>query len=892
MQAFLKLIQASIPQKRLLTDALSLHAYAHDASHYVLIPKLIIRVDNEAEVQLIVRAANQHKVALTFRAAGTSLSGQAITDSVLVVLNENWRNYKIHDKGESITLQTGVIGSEANLFLAPFRRKIGPDPASIASAKIGGIAANNASGMCCGTVNNSYHTLKSIRLVFADGSVLDSADKESIAAFRQTHHHWLTGLLDVREAILADQELFSKIRRKYSIKNTVGYSLNAFIDFSDPIDILAHLMIGSEGSLGFISEITYNTVPDYAYKKAALFYFKTLRQAAEATQILKYSPAAAIEILDSIALDCAVSQLSQFFPAGYNSDMAALLIDVRAESPDALAGQTQIIYQQLVNFEGLLFDTGFMEDAAYRQIWSVREGIFTIVATQREPGTLVLIEDIAVPVEHLAAAVDDLKALFDRLGFSKTSIFGHARDGNLHFVMALRLEVADELRRYELLMNELSDIIIARYQGSLKAEHGTGRNMAPFVEVEWGKTAYQLMWQLKQLIDPHFILNPDVILSKDPVIHLKNLKSIPILGSDIDRCIECGYCEKVCPARDLTLSPRQRIVGLRSMELARRSDSSRYRELKKSFEYQGAETCAATGMCGEVCPVGINTGQAIKDWRATHASLMKKWAWKGIAHYHAKALHFMKWGLKLTGKAKHPLSLKSGAFSTSPTQGRGKKLVLFPSCGCRLLDSKQDSQIRLIQDIVQNLGYEVIIPDVSNQCCGLMYSSEGLPDLAQQKQQDLNKVLMQASENGKWTIITENASCALELQGKIVIQDIWTFIISALSDYPLKQVDRSIMLHVNCSVSRLKEKEAVMALAKRCASNVIVPPDIYCCGFAGSKGFTTPELNKNALKTLSDQIPEQCLEGYTCLQNCEIGLSKYGKIPYYSLLHLIRECML
>ncbi|MDF2940220.1 MAG: hypothetical protein K0R66_862 [Gammaproteobacteria bacterium] len=891
MQAFLKAIEHHIPSTRILTDLLSLHAYSHDASHYVLTPQAVIQVDSEAEVQIILKVANQFQVPVTFRAAGTSLSGQSISDSVLIVLNENWRQYEILAHAEEIRLQAGVLGGEANLYLAPFRRKIGPDPASISSAKISGIAANNASGMCCGTKHNSYHTLSSIRLVFADGSVLDTGKNESVEAFRQSHSAWLETLLGIRKSILADTELFQKIRRKYAIKNTIGYSLNAFIDFEDPIQILAHLMIGSEGTLGFISELTYRTVPDFPYKKAALFFFDNIQQATAAVQILRQSEAAAIELLDGISLDCARAHLSQYLPPNFNTEMAALLVDVRAESAQELAKQIELIYQQLESYKGLCFDTGFFEGKEYSQIWQVRQGYFAMVATMREPGTVVLIEDIAVSLEHLTETVLELRKLFERLGFPKTSIFGHARDGNLHFVMTLKFNEESELKRYELLMNELSTLIVHRYQGSLKAEHGTGRNMAPFVELEWGKTASEFMWQLKSLLDPNAILNPDVLLSHDPKVHLKNLKKVPEVESLIDQCLECGFCEKVCPSKGLTLTPRQRIVSLRSMELLKHSDKKQYRTLRKAFEYKGAQTCAATGMCSEVCPVGINTGEAIKNWRSQHLGAIKHSVLKLMSRYQAKALKLISLALKISGKASKPAPKH---HSILKNQAPSRKLIFYPSCGCRMLDSSQTSEAQLLQEIANNLGYEFVVPDLSNYCCGLMYESEGARDIAKNKRQDLVKALQALSENGKWPIVTENASCALELQVKepsLVILDSWHFLIEALEGYPLKQLDKTVMLHVNCSLSRLKEKDRLIKLAKRCAKEVIVPPDIYCCGFAGSKGFTVPELNQNALKTLASQISDHCEEGYTCLQTCEIGLSKHSGIPYYSLLYLLKDSM-
>src|SRR5574344_3065936 len=256
-------LKHSIPKERMFHDALSTLAYGTDASFYRLIPKLVIRAESEKEIQTIMGTAFDMGIAVTFRAAGTSLSGQSISDSVLVIASHGWHGYEVMDKGLKIKLEPGIRGYVANRYLAKYGRKIGPDPASIDSAMIGGIAANNASGMCCGTSENSYKTVADLKLIFADGTMLDTASKESREAFRATHGQLLEGLEAISKEIYANPQLKERIERKYKIKNTTGYSLNAFVDYREAFDILKHVIIGSEGTLAFIASITYNTVVEH-----------------------------------------------------------------------------------------------------------------------------------------------------------------------------------------------------------------------------------------------------------------------------------------------------------------------------------------------------------------------------------------------------------------------------------------------------------------------------------------------------------------------------------------------------------------------------------------------------------------------------------------------------
>ena len=551
--ALARTLEGAAPKSRIATDPLRTLSYGTDASFYRLIPQIIVTVESESEVIDVLATCAKAGAPVTFRAAGTSLSGQAITDSVLIVLGDRWQGSTTSDDGRLVSLQPGVIGAEANRRLAPFARKIGPDPASIGSAMIGGIAANNASGMCCGTAQNSYQTLQSMRIVLADGAVLDTGDAASRAAFVASNADLMEGLAALGRQARGDEALARRIRQKFAIKNTTGYSLNALIDFDEPFEILQHLMIGSEGTLGFISEITYQTVPDDRHKACALLFYDTLVGACEAVTRLKREPVAAVELMDRAALASVTGKPGMpDFLASLGRDATALLVEIQGADGAGLSVRIEAVGRALREASPARPAEFSTDPYLIEKYWKIRKGLFPAVGAVRPAGTTVIIEDVAVPIDRLAAATADLQAALVRHGYPEAIIFGHALDGNLHFVFAQGFADHQAIDRYAALMDDVAEIIVRRYDGSLKAEHGTGRNMAPYVEMEWGKQATDLMWRIKRLFDPHGLLNPGVVLNLDKSIHLKNFKPMAATDPVVDKCTECGFCEPVCPTRGLT----------------------------------------------------------------------------------------------------------------------------------------------------------------------------------------------------------------------------------------------------------------------------------------------------------------------------------------------------
>ncbi|NHN70151.1 FAD-binding oxidoreductase [Pseudomonas fluorescens] len=921
---FLRDVHQLIPPKRRFDDPLSTLAFGTDASFYRLIPKLVVRVESEDEVVALLQLAQRDQVPVTFRAAGTSLSGQAISDSVLIVLGDNWNGREIREQGSQIRLQPGVIGAQANAWLAPFGRKIGPDPASINACKIGGIVANNASGMCCGTAQNTYHTLAGIRLVLADGTRLDTEDDSSVAAFRTSHGDLLEQLTTLGRETRANTELAARIRHKYRLKNTTGLSLNALVDFDDPLDILSHLLVGSEGTLGFISAVTYNTVVDHPHKASALIVFPDVETCCNAVTVLKSQPVSAVELLDRRSLRSVQHKPGMpDFVQHLSPQACALLIESRAASSSLLQEQLARIMASLASFP-VEKRIDFTEDPKENaRLWAIRKDTFPAVGAVRKTGTTVIIEDVTFPVEQLAVGVNRLIELFDKHHYDEAILFGHALEGNLHFVFTQGFNNPEEVARYQAFMDDVAHLVAVEFGGSLKAEHGTGRNMAPFVELEWGSDAYQLMWRLKRLLDPNGILNPDVVLSEDPQIHLKHLKPLPAADEIVDKCIECGFCEPVCPSKDLTLSPRQRIVIWRDIQAKKRSgiDTS---ALETAYQYQGIDTCAATGLCAQRCPVGINTGELVKKLRGRTATRKKTADW--LASNFATALQGARFTLHVANGARMLLGaprltrlsgglnrLSKGRvpqwtnampqperpirFSPAAADER-PRVVYLAACVSRAMgpaagDKEQTSLYEKTQRLLEKAGYQVVFPDnVDNLCCGQPFASKGYAEQAEDKRQEMIGALLHASRGGLDPIYCDTSPCTLRLvqdlgDVRLDLYDPVRFIRTHLMDrLEFTPQEAPIAVHVTCSTQHLGESQALIDLARKCSKNVVIPEGIHCCGFAGDKGFTNPELNAHSLRTLKDAV-QHCSEGISTSRTCEIGLTQHGAIDYHGLVYLV-----
>ncbi|MBP2637068.1 MAG: D-lactate dehydrogenase (cytochrome) [Firmicutes bacterium] len=921
-----------IPKNRIFIDPIRTLAYGVDASLYRITPKMVIKVRTPEEVSFIFKKAVQLTVPVTIRAAGTSLSGQALTDSVLLLLAGGWSNYQIENNGENIRLEPGILGVEANNYLRPYSRKIGPDPASINYAMIGGIAANNASGMCCGTADNSYKTIAGMKIIFIDGSVLNTADPASCRDFISSHQELITVIEQLRDEIDADTDLRNLITRKFKIKNTTGYGINAFVDYHDPIDIISHLMIGSEGTLGFIAEITYKTVVDHAHKASSLMIFPDIKQACLAVMKLERPLVAAAELLDRTSLRSVENNEGMPpYLKELDDEATALLVEIRTSDKATLEENISKTKACLAEIPVLFPITFTDQKSEYEKLWKIRSGIFPTVGGIRQQGTSVIIEDVAFPKERLADAVLALRDCMNRHGYEDGVIYGHALDGNVHFVFTQTFNEATDIERYQDFINDVCGMVVERFTGSLKAEHGTGRNMAPFVELEWGKKAYTYMKQLKHAFDPYALLNPDVVITNNPAVYVENLKIMPPVDEIVDKCMECGFCESYCPSHNLTSTPRQRIAVHREIARLRKEDfqNELLLRLENDYSYFGDMTCATDGLCQTACPLSINTGSFTKFMRSTKATKQERKIAKFLARNFSGVTSLAKLGLAgahlahtalgtcaIGALAKTARSVsgnkipkwnkwlpKASASIAQPTvsQNDRPKVVYFPSCVSRTMGpAKDDQDQRSLHQVMLSLlnkgGYTVIFPpNMEALCCGMPFESKGLFETADELSATLEKALLECSNNGAYPILCDTSPCVYRMKRvmdkRLNILDTVEFIYdNLLNELNLHKSAETVAVHVTCSATKMGLTEKFRSIAEACAQKVIMPEKVKCCGFAGDKGFEVPELNESALEHLKESLPPDCTCGFSNSRTCEIGLADQSGLSYQSIAYLVDRC--
>ncbi|MGO8722067.1 MAG: FAD-binding and (Fe-S)-binding domain-containing protein [Acidimicrobiales bacterium] len=925
-----------LPEERVDTTAITLTVNSRDASYYEYRPKAVVRLASEAEVRGLFRLARELAVPVTFRAGGTSLSGQSVGEGIVADISRAFRRIEVLDAGARVKAEPGPTAEMVNRVLAPYGRKIGPDPASIRAARIGGIVSNNSSGMITGVKLNTYRTMDSIRFVLVDGTAWDTSRSGEHERFAREQKGLAEGLGELRDETRADAGLVALIRKKFSIKCVTGYGINALVDFEDPLDILAHLLVGSEGTLAFVSEIVFNTVPLNPERSSALLLFDSLESLAEAVPLIDQSGASAVEFLDDTSMQAVlgIGELPAFIETRPRGS-AALLLDYQRSSEDEVRAAVAAALPALRSLAGLLAMSEFTTTPKeHAQLWRLREDLFAIVGGSRRPGTTVLLEDMAVPIEEFAQLLKGLKALFSKHGYTGEGQgvqFGHASAGNVHFVLTADFTRQREVDRFVDFMKDAVALVVDELNGSLKAEHGTGRAMAPFVAREWGDKAYSIMKRIKKLVDPDGLLNPGVLINDDPDVFAANIKITPPVSPLIDKCTECGFCEHVCPSRLVTMTPRGRIQASRKhLELLGKTDSLEARELWRQYQHAGINTCAADGMCATQCPVGINVADYTAELREARNNTVETSLGTLLARRFAEVEKVARGGLNLGVLANrvHSLEAITKAVHTvvpfapvwSPSIGKSPvpvfrseakpDIVYFPACVSRIMGSSNLAKASVSETVLtlaDRAGIKLRLPpSVTGVCCGQIWGHRGFTDGRRHMVNRLVENMWQWSDAGRVRVMCDVTSCTktmlsevadllsaknAERYRQIEVIDIVPWLLDDVMErLEVKTPKRRVALHPTCASVELGSGTKMQAIGAACAGEAVTPLQWGCCGTAGDRGFIYPELADAAQRDEQAELAGEVFDGYYSLaRTCEIGLSERSGHEFESIVYLVEE---
>jgi len=916
-QSLLDDLKKVLPEQ--ITDSLfDRVSIANDASHYLLTPTMVAKPKTAQQMSEIFKITQKHALGITFRSGGTSLSGQSVTDSLLVDTRKNFKEIEVLENGLKVRVQPGLTVNRVNASLRKYGRKLGPDPASEIACTIGGVIANNSSGMACGTEFNTYKTLSALVFVLPSGTLIDSSKNDADEQLRLKEPEIYAGLIALRNRIIEKPQLVEKIKNAYSIKNTMGYGLNSFVDFEKPIDILTHLIVGSEGTLAFIAEATFNTLPLLSKSATSLLIFDELELATKSLPTLKNSDAAVIELLDISSLK--VAQREHMADTVLKDlefkNHAALLIEYQAETEsqlDSLINNAHQVFKDLPIKSCELTKSVEIRN----ELWHARKGLYAAVAGNRPSGTTALLEDISVPMKHLHETTTHLSELLKKHRYLDSVIFGHAKDGNLHFLLNEKFHDPTSLQRYEDFTQDMVELVLS-HDGSLKAEHGTGRIMAPYVKRQFGAELYQIMVDLKKLIDKRNILNPGIIINENENIHIENLKVSPVIDQEVDKCVECGYCETVCPSKDLTLTPRQRITIRRvKKDAERNNDQELLDAINANYDYQAIDTCAVDGMCATACPVHINTGDLVKRLRSEQQSFVSQSLGSLAASKWSATTNLLSGLLttaknvpapivetvnkvfrSISGENSMPMwnkTLPIGGKERSSLKSNNPDLVYFPSC-VNSLYGESDIQ-RAFLNLCEKAGLKVLIPEgIQDLCCGTPWASKGLTQGYEVMALKTKKEIMRQVKRENLVVVSDATSCTHGLnqifgETQIPVVDVLQFVNEKiLPTLKLKSKLSSLALHPTCSGVELGINKHMTSLAEAISDQVIVPLDWSCCGFAGDRGLLHPELTQSATRNQAQELRSHKYVAYASSNRpCQIGLSIATGESYVHLIELVDQ---
>jgi len=595
---FKKQIEGEVLEQRFWREV-----YSTDASIYKFVPELIVLPKTKQDIQKTIKFAKENKVGITCRAAGTSLAGTAVGSGIILDITRYFD--QILEIGtDYIRTQPGVIYDELQAKLAEKELFLPPTPASSRACMIGGNVATKA----CGGGAVKYGTLDdfmlAIEFIDADGDIVNTETGQGVEKFKEK-------LENLRKKILSDKKAMAIINRKADIQNASSYNIFAFDKYKNTNELIAHLMMGSIGTLGIFTEIKLKVIETPASTRGEstrggpvswAVFLKDLYQIDNFIKEVKRLGCSGVELVDKVSLELA----SSCFPMlGISKQAEAMMI---VQFDEKIEQTLKEFENSLKNFE--LVGEVIKDADKMAKIWELRKCLLPMTA-KFSPTTkpLVSIDDVGVRIKDIPDLLKDLRQIFKDLGL-QVALYGHAGTGTIHIDPVIEASTKKHIKIIKKIADKVYKAVF-KYDGTIATEHGGGRCRSMYLKKEWGSRILKYLQEIKRIFDPEDILNPDTMFYKGKIYD--NIK-IPMksLGNEEWPCMECAYCQNKCPA---WINAKKGETGPKQFKNLIRYRVLNEKELVPS-EVEGIEEqirkCILCGNCTKTCSTIV--GAKLKEF--------------------------------------------------------------------------------------------------------------------------------------------------------------------------------------------------------------------------------------------------------------------------------------
>ena len=881
-------------------DATSRRLYSTDASLYQIEPLGVVLPRAADDLRAVVQIAAETNTPIIPRGGGTSLSGQSIGAGIVVDCSKYLSSIgPIDVTGRRVKVQPGVVLDHLNRALAVHGLQFGPDVATASRATLGGMLGNNSAGARSIVYGKTVDHVISLSAILADGSVANFARNCPAERSVRTPHRTLEGQAyrETRRIVennaVEIQKRFPKIIRRVS-----GYNLlDTLEDVRHERNSLVPLLVGSEGTLAFISEAELNLVPRPRYRGLLVPHFESLAAALDALAICLEAGPSAVELMDSMLIDLARQQrsLKNTMEAIHGRPAALLMVEFSADSAAAVSAEAHALERRLHSVPGITAIVTALDPALRDPLWNLRSSAVPLLhgmPGDRKPVTFV--EDCAVDPARLPEFAARFRAILSAHG-TEGAFYGHASVGCLHIRPVLNLKEQCDVVRMRAIMEAVSDLVLA-FGGSLSGEHGDGLVRGEWNKKMFGPSVYEAFRQIKRVFDPHGLFNPGKIVDSPSMMdnwrsgpddHPRQVETVFDYSSQggffpsIELCNGSGVCRKtqtgaMCPSFRATLDEKDNTRGrANAMRIALnlKAEDTSNRALRQRWLHDVMDLCLSCKACKAECPSNVDLAKL----KAEFLSAYYEKRWRPLGHYIAANIHrlnrlaapmaglfnwsnrrdFTRWFLeKVAGIDRrrslpevHSNHFRKWFENRVNATSAGQRVLLFDDC---FTTYNEPSIGRAAVEVLESAGCSVEL--VKPVCCGRALISKGFLKEAR------NLVLSQLPELAR-RVADGTPILGLEPSCVLTLMDEWPELVpGSLSrqvaasvhlaeewlgeqtkagrlSLPFVRQSEKILYHGHCHQRALCGVNGSANAMKMAPGLQVTTLDAGCCGMAGAFGF-------------------------------------------------------